>query len=265
MRLELEAVGSKQAFGQELQCITLFGRFDRCVGRTLVGAGLIALGVHAAHVFPHQLGRPAQLTKAAEQHATLTHRVFTNARRAVLHTLPQLARQLQTLLVVGQRVVAQVEAVHQWVDAVVATAATRVSIVGIGQQWLGAARCNALKVGRFRGRAQRAVGVFNRPVVVRTYGGVVEAGLALTRHWQVVSVVIHYRAGNTVGFCVARILQLRAAHDGGTFEVVLQAQRMSDFMGDGVFDHALHEGLCLGAVGLQVAARFQQVECEVHL
>ncbi len=46
---------------------------------------------------------------------------------------------------------------------------------------------------------------------------------------------------------------------------MLQAERVTHLVHDHVLDDGLHEGLGLGAVGRQVAARLEHVEREVHL
>src|SRR5690606_33824869 len=129
----------------------------------------------------------AQRREAGQQRAALPRRIFASLRRALLHALPQLARELQALAEVGQRVVAEVEAIDQRIDAVVARAAAGIGVVGEGQQRVGgAAPGDARQLGLLLRRLDRLVGVLDRPVVVRADGGVVEAALLLAGQREVV-------------------------------------------------------------------------------
>jgi len=85
--------------------------------------------VHAAHVFGRERGQIAELVEARQQAAAQPFRVVAGLRAALLHTLPKLPGKGDSALVPRQRVVAEVEAVGQRVQAVVAGEAAGVDVV----------------------------------------------------------------------------------------------------------------------------------------
>ncbi len=84
--------------------------------------------------------------------------------------------------------------------------------------------------------------------------------LLLARQRDVDRVVLHHRAGDAVLARELEVAQLRLRVDGRRAEVVAQAQRVADLVHRDVLEVGQHERLGLRAVGVELAARLQQVE-----
>jgi len=159
--LEAEAVVAEQLGGEEAQGRALPRRLDRAEGGP-AAAGQVAFRVHAAHVLGGQRRQAVDLAKARQHAAPCTFGVVAGLGLAFLHARPQLLAQGQAALRVGQRIVAEVELVHQRVEAV----ADEVAIVGKGQRLVVAAALGHRPQRLGHGRVLRLVAVFDGPVVV---------------------------------------------------------------------------------------------------
>ena len=228
-----------------------------------------ALGLHAADVFADVVGRHAQLPEGLKHRAAGTQRVLAGFGLARLHTLPQLLAELEALLGVGQRVVAEVALVGARVEAVVGAANALVEVVAIGQLRLGRARRDLGELGGFLLRrgpwGKGLVGVLDGPVVVGAQRRVRQRGPGLTLERQVVGVVVHHRVGDAVGLGEGLVLQLGLGDGGGRAEVVLEAQRVAHLMHDHVLHDGLGQRLGLGAVHVHAVTQGQQVQREAEL
>ena len=232
---------------QELQRLALLGRIHRRVVRPRARAGQIAHMQHPAHVLGGLVGRAAHLAEAAEQHAARARRIVRRLRLAGLQALPQFLCELQAPLVVGQRVVAEVEAIDHRVRCIESGHATGIVVVAESQQRFGAACSDPAQLLLFLLRRDLLVRILDRPVVIGAESGVVVVALRLALEGHVVGVVVHHRTRDALRSGEFAVAELGLGHGGRCLEVVRQAQGMTHLVHHGVLDHALDEGLGLRA------------------
>ncbi len=201
-RGELVGLGTEDLLFEEIERLALFLRLDDRQRRPRVGvAAMIAVNVHAADKACHEDHRPAALAQQHVEGPAGPLVTIAGLHHLVDQPRQDLIDQLHPPLGELDQVFAQVETVHQRIGL----GEVGVFVGGELQGRLGAAGGDFRQFRRFAPCAagKRLVGVFDRPIIIRSDRCAEVVALLLSLGRDVHRHVVHHRGGQAR---VARLL-----------------------------------------------------------